>query len=137
MEPIVSPWLIYFIDFADRLQFVCICGIFICTYLYVRLGCKLDYLEDRRIDATNTRKNRSLTKLFIIIFILLFTFVPGQETLIKMIIASYLTPDNIATVGKYAGEAVDMAGNYTENVTVKALDLITDSAIKIIKEIKH
>lgn len=137
MEPIVSPWLIYFIDFADRLQFICICGILICVYLYIRLGCKLDYLEDRRIDATNTRKNRSLTKLFIIIFILLFTFVPGQETLIKMIIASYLTPDNIAAVGKYAGEAVDMAGNYTENVTVKTLDLITDSAIKIIKEIKN
>jgi hypothetical protein len=54
-----------------------------------------------------------------------------------MIIASYLTPDNIAAVGKYAGEAVDMAGNYTENVTVKALDLITDSAIKIIKELKN
>lgn len=137
MEPIVSPWLIYFIDFSGRLQFVCVCGILICVYLYVRLGCKIDELEDRRIDATNTRKNRRLTKICIFMFILLFTFVPGQETLIKMIIASYLTPDNIATVGRYAGEAVDMAGNYTENVTVKALDLITDSAIKIIKELKQ
>ena len=137
MEPIISPWQIYFIDFADRLQFICICGVVICVYYYVNLGCKIDELNDKVVYATTTRKTRSLTKIFACIFILLATFLPGQETVIKMIIASYLTPDNIATVGKYAGEAVDMVGNYTENVTVKALDLITDSAIKIIKELKQ
>ena len=137
MEPIVSPWLIYFIDFADRLQFICICGVVICVYYYVNLGCKIDELNDKVIYATNTRKTRNLTKIFACIFILLLTFIPSQETSIKMLVAYYLTPDNIAAVGKYAGEAVDAAGNYTEHVTVKALDLITDSAIKIIKEIKQ
>lgn len=136
MEPIVSPWLIYFIDLADNLGFVCICGVITCAYFYVRLGCEIDELNEKGIYATETRKNLKRTKIFACIFMLLLALTPDKETSIKMLIAYHLTPDNIATVTKYAGETVNAAGNYTEHVTLKALDLITDSAIKIIKEIK-
>lgn len=59
-----------------------------------------------------------------IICLLLCILIPSEEVCYRMLIASYVTPENInATI------------DGSENLAKRALELITDSVIKIIKEV--
>ena len=124
-EPIISPWLIYMIHISKHISFVAFISVVVSFGLYwVAASVKSEkYVTEDSIEEANTVQ-RWVVPIGIIC-ILLCILIPSEETCYQMLIASQITPENIQTT-------VDG----TENLVKRALDLITDSVIKIIKEVK-
>ena len=101
MEPIVSPWLIYFISIIENLRdfFEAVIFIVIATDIIIVMGAFIE--SDDAIAVFYNRKEKKIKpfiKLLIalsIIFPLLVVFIPSKETIITMYIANMVTPDNL------------------------------------------
>lgn len=101
MEPIVSPWLIYFISIIENLRdfFNAITFIVIVTDIIITMGAFIE--SDDAIAVFYNRKEKKIKpfiKLLIALSIicpLLIVFIPSKETIITMYIANMITPDNL------------------------------------------
>ena len=123
-EPIISPWIIYAIHLGKHISVVAFFGTLICFGLFwISTGIKHDFPKDKdAIAEANTIQKWAIPTG--IVCLLLCILIPSEEVCYQMLIASYVTPENInATI------------DGTENLAKRALDLIVDSVIKIIKEI--
>ena len=95
MEPIVSPWFIYFIDHVLGtvmfLKGILLVAIVIITIAFV------GETSDGRWNEESAKNAKTLKKYLIgtIITLLILSVVPSKEVAYKMFIASYLTPDNL------------------------------------------
>lgn len=124
-EPIISPWLIYMIHISKHVSFCSFIGVIFCIGLY---WIAVSVLSERYVNENDAAEAKTVQRWVVpigIICILLCILIPSEETCYQMLIASQITPENIQTT-------VDG----TENLVKRALDLITDSVIKIIKEVK-
>ena len=107
MEPIVSPWLIYLISVINSIRiFAFILGLAFSVPLLIYFVSDFfncineDILFPYQLDKYEELKKRNakqVKKYFIltIIFILIGLLIPSKETLITMLIANVITPDNI------------------------------------------
>lgn len=106
-EPIISPWIFYWMSVVDNLRsligFIGLLatGTTICFCLdwIVQLG-----------DKNYSVKYKQEIKLFACIGLVcavLFALIPNEKTLTRMIIASYVTPQNIEIVQGEANKSVD------------------------------
>lgn len=93
MEPIISPWVFYFIDKLEVIEML---------PLYVFI---LAILINRALLMTSKTEEEFekgfFPKVWIALFSLVFIInfiVPSKETAYKMIIANYVTPNNISIV---------------------------------------
>ena len=124
-EPIISPWLIYMISLGKPVSFVFFVGAVICGGLYfvaVNVRCS-GYANEDDIAEAKTAQKWALP--IGIVCLVLSVLIPSEEVSYRMLIASQVTPENInATI------------DGTENLAKRALELITDSVIKIIRETK-
>ena len=124
-EPIISPWLIYVASLIDTLleglKFVTAA----CLVVGIILG--VGFVDGSYYKEEKVKYSKALKVLIIVCVtsFLLATFIPDQDTIWKMWLASKVTP-----------ESVQEAGAVTADVAQKALDLIADSAIKILQEAK-
>lgn len=109
MEPIVSPWLIYGIEMLKPLNFF---GAFICCLMVVPMGAWImASIEDGKVS------HKTAFVLLMTLWVSLSAIVlalPSRETAYKMLMASYVTPNNIHMVGKEANEAI---GVLLDNIT--------------------
>lgn len=114
MEPIVSPWLIYGIEMLGTMNVVSSIGLIVSTVAFVFMIC-FAYSTDTNQDNRESAK-KNLWKPAVTVVILLITVIalPTRETAYKMLMASYVTPNNIHAVGKEANEAV---GALLDNIT--------------------
>ena len=104
MKPIISPWLFYFIDKAGTLaEPLIIIGIFFWVATIICYALAADEEEWAMKTLKQTKSIRILLTIGLIIAILL----PSKETSYKMLAASMVTPNNIATVGETAESIVD------------------------------
>ena len=107
MDPIVSPWLIYLISVINSIRiFAFIIGLvfsiplliyfvsdfFNCINENIIFSYQLDEYEELK-----KRNSKQIKKYFILCltFILVGLLIPSKETLITMLIANTITPDNI------------------------------------------
>lgn len=107
MDPIVSPWLIYLISVINSIRiFAFILGLvfsiplliyfvsdfFNCINEDILFPYQLDEYEELK-----KRNSKQIKKYFILCltFILVGLLIPSKETLITMLIANIITPDNI------------------------------------------
>lgn len=93
MEPIISPWVFYFIDKLDEVS-----GL---PLLIFALGMLTNLILVMVTETSEEFKRWFFPKAWIALFLLsvIFVFlVPTKETAYKMIIANYVTPNNISTV---------------------------------------
>jgi len=123
-EPIISPWLIYMIHVGKHISFVAfISGVFCIGRYWIALS----VLSERYANENDVAEAKTVQKWVVpigIVCLLLTILIPSEETCYQMLIASQVTPENInATI------------DGTENLAKRALELITDSVIKIIKEV--
>lgn len=102
MEPIVNPWLIYFISIIEHLQtFVgVITAIVLFLDVFIIAGV---FIETDDITAAFYNREENKIKPFVkllivatIVFPLLIIFIPTKETIIAMYIANVVTPDNLS-----------------------------------------
>lgn len=102
MESVINPALIYWINIIDAVRSLCVAiavmsAILLCVAL---VGFVYNQIES--VDHVNNKKYAEMCKKYSIILCiclgisLLFSiFVPWKETVIEMIVASYITPNNI------------------------------------------
>lgn len=106
-EPIISPWIFYWMSVIDNLHsligFIGLLAtgitMWFCLDWIVKLGDK-DY----------SVKYKQKIKLFACIGLVcavLFALIPSQTTLTRMIVASYVTPQNIEIMQGEANKSVD------------------------------
>lgn len=101
MEPIVSPWLIYFVSIIENLHsfFEAVTFIVIATDIIITMGAFIE--SDDAIAVfynCKEKKIKPFIKLLITLSIicpLLVIFIPSKETIITMYIANMVTPDNL------------------------------------------
>ena len=101
MEPIISPWLIYFVSIIENLRdfFNAITFIVIAIDIIIVMGAFIE--SDDAIAVFYNRKEKKIKpfiKLLIVLSIicpLLIVFIPSKETIITMYIANMITPDNL------------------------------------------
>ena len=93
MEPIINPWLFYFMSVVDkfRLAAACVC----CLGGCFAIASAIVHFVDDDISMIKTIK---IVSVISTICLLISLFVPSKQTMIEMIIASYATPDNINMV---------------------------------------
>lgn len=118
-DPIISPWLIYFIDILHPLS-----GLLFLISTVMLLGGVFIFLFALSGEVEN-KISVSLRifakKLLAIGMCAAFAnvFLPNPHTIYKMIAASYVTPANIQATGELADKAVD-----------KVIDKIADAIQK-------
>lgn len=128
MEPIINPWLFYLIDVLFKLDRFLIIpffvgGIYACFLFGVLLH------ADDNTDIIKAKRHFKVSATVFVIAAFLRIFIPTEETMYKMIISSYITPDNVNMV-------VDKTGEILEVSMTKLVDIITDGAVKIIESTK-
>lgn len=107
MDPIVSPWLIYLISVINSIRiFAFILGlVFSIPLLIYFVSDFFNYINENILfpyqldeyEKLKKRNSKQIKKYFILCltFILVGLLIPSKETLITMLIANVITPDNI------------------------------------------
>lgn len=91
MEPIINPWIFYFMSLADGFR----AAGYVITITAFAVG--IIALVAYNIDEGGLMPWKYL-KWFIIAFAaggVISIFIPSQEVITKMLVASFITPDNI------------------------------------------
>lgn len=112
-EPIINPWLIYFAEIAYSIEGFCLIMFLISSFVVVA-SC----IEKEQYPTFSMCVIPTLCALIV-------ALVPPKDAIYKIIIASNVTPELLLKTGETA-----------EAVATRALDLIADSVIKVIKEVK-
>lgn len=95
MEPLISPWVIYWIDRLDAIKFFLGFWMFALGslafgfFLYSNDSCYPKYKIYSKICAA-----------ICIIFMIFMVFIPDKSTIYKMLIVQQVTPHNIEMTGK-------------------------------------
>lgn len=108
-EPIISPWLIYWIGRLNIIHdFCCIAGCLL-TAATIFIGMTKFIDNNYHSDATNKRLWSSLKKLVCaaLFFGALASFIPTRDEAIAMYVAKWVTPANIEATGEFADKAID------------------------------
>lgn len=107
MDPIISPWLIYLISVINSIRiFAFILGlVFSIPLLIYFVSDFFNYINENILfpyqldeyEELKKRNSKQIKKYFILCltFILVGLLIPSKETLITMLIANVITPDNI------------------------------------------
>lgn len=124
MSPIISPWIIYFIGMTEPL--IIMMGI----TAIASLVCLIASSSDGEV------KNAKVSLIVLVISVLALIVVPSKETCYKMLVASYITTDNVkAVVNQGNLKAVRDGVKLDVRDLVKAVvEPVTDSIIKVQKE---
>ena len=113
MEPIISPWIFYFIHLFNTLHilsvFAAVIGLLVGLVLY------FSAVADGNTEGEKLGK---YTLIAVLVFAILAIILPDENTMYKMIAASYATPDNISTF---------------ENGTIDFIDKLAEAIAKHIK----
>ena len=117
MTPIISPWLIWIIGSFTAIKLIC-CIIATIAIFMVIITRSISACKDDVSDTTySTCKKLSKRGLVLsVVCLLVAVFLPTKETAEKMIIASYITEDNVDLVVEKAREAIDYIYDKTEGV---------------------
>lgn len=91
-EPIINPWFFYF---ASRMNAI----IVVSVLAIIAGGCMLCvYLTLRYIDEKEYPKMLKYGISLMIVFAVIVCVIPNEQTVYKMLLAHYATPDNINDV---------------------------------------
>ena len=124
-EPIISPWIFYWIDLADSLKLIIFFILLFSFVGFLLAGGNYAFKDERYVRDGEIQRLVRATKFFaycLLVFVIPFVAIPSQETMYKMLITSQLTPNNI----EYLKNEVKATGQ-------GLVDSITDASIKIIK----
>lgn len=147
MQPIISPWIFYIIDMLPKLSGITflICLLGLAGFLVVLIqDITVSYNDGagwkERIDPAKQKlKTRLLYTTGIISFIgfVGMVLIPSQDTAYKMLIASYITPDNINAVVDGTGALVDRGVSYIGEISKSGLQTLMQSIVETARELKN
>lgn len=111
---IINPWIFYVIDVLSSLKGITLTAIVITlfgsiglgTYIVVYQSCYCYGEEDRHLIAKLTKV---LKKVLIVLCIItgVYTVTPSEETMYKMLVAQYVTYENVDKATETIKDGVD------------------------------
>lgn len=108
---VISPWIFYVIDVFDKLNIVFwVVGIATLVLFFVYYFSTLeDLYEDEEIAEFKAKQKGNIKKAIITIIIcaLGVVAIPSEETMYKMLVAKYVTYENIDKATKSIKDGVD------------------------------
>lgn len=113
MEPIISPWVIYFASIADSLKFLAGC-ILVCCIIAICIA----FMEGD-IDYGSVLTHKSFMKKCAIVSVIstvALAITPSTETIYTMAVVKEITPDNIQAIGKTGKDVVDYITDQIDKV---------------------
>lgn len=118
MTPIISPWLIWIIGSLTAIKLICCIIATIAIFMVIvtraiSIVCK-DDVSDTTYSTCKKLGKWGLVLSVVCLFVAVF--LPTKETAEKMIIASYITEDNVDLVVEKAKEAIDYIYDKIEGV---------------------
>ena len=126
MQPIISPSIFYWFEIISNFKlFLTIFLIFGCVGLVFCIVSFIAILVEEDLETHTGKIIKKLCKFCTIItsiFGLLFILTPSKETLMTMIVAKYVTPDNITAVGGTIEESVSSIATEIIRVVEAASD---------------
>ena len=108
MEPIISPWIIYAVNLAGKISTLA-------AVTAIILGVVIMYASMEWIIGKSDKAKEIVKKMWIpfAICMAIIIVVPDENTLMTMIAAQYITPDNISAV---QGNMVDFVGQIAQAI---------------------
>ena len=126
MQPIISPSIFYWFEIISNLKiFLSILFGLSCVGLVFCIVSFIAMLVEEELETHTGKIIKKLCKFCTIItsiFGLLSIFTPSKETLMTMIVAKYVTPDNITAVGGTIEESVSSIATEIIRVVEAASD---------------
>lgn len=126
MQPIISPSIFYWFEIISNLKiFLSILFGISCVGLVFCIVSFIAMLVEEELETHTGKIIKKLCKFCTIItsiFGLLFIFIPSKETLMTMIVAKYVTPDNITAIGGTIEESVSSIATEIIRVVEAASD---------------
>ena len=113
MEPIISPWLIYFASRADNL--VTFLGVIAGICGSIAIGAFFDGLAEYS-EPFKFRKTISKSIIGCVVMTIITIMTPNTETIYTMAVVNEITPDNIQTIGKTGKNVVDYITDQIDKV---------------------
>ena len=112
MKPIINPVAIYVINLMGSLRVGLIIGAVI--FAVLTIFCAINYIDMNEGNSEECKQSAKkffrCSKRFLVCFattFILVLFVPSKNTCVEMLVASYVTPDNIDTGVEKTKETVD------------------------------
>lgn len=108
MEPVINPWIIYWVSVLSNIRctlsfVICMSAVSSVIIGVVHLFDLSDSYSDN-LDFPNWFKYFKLSIIITCISGLIYIFIPDKQTMISMIVTSYITPDNINITTDYVVE---------------------------------
>ena len=126
MQPIISPSIFYWFEIISNLKiFLSILFGLSCVGLVFCIVSFIAILVEEELETHTGKIIKKLCKFCTIItsiFGLLSIFTPSKETLMTMIVAKYVTPNNITAVGGTIEESVSSIATEIIRVVEAASD---------------
>ena len=126
MQPIISPSIFYWFEIISNLKiFLSILFGLSCVGLVFCIVSFIAILVEEELETHTGKIIKKLCKFCTIItsiFGLLSIFTPSKETLMTMIVAKYVTPDNITAVGGTIEESISSIATDIVRVVEAASD---------------
>lgn len=108
MEPIISPWIIYSVSVLSKIEVVSTIGAIVLSVLAaVLFGVAADGGDEDMIKASKWIFAVDAVAIFLAVVI------PDKDTMMTMLAAQYVTPDNIQLV---QGNIVDFVGQLSDAI---------------------
>lgn len=135
-EPIISPWIFYVIGNLENFRELFInfsAGFFIITLIY----CFAYFIRSMVNEELCFNKYiLGILVIFTCLFSTLTKLVPDKETAYTMLVASMVTPENIQLAGETADTIITYTGDKTDAFATRLSEIITESTVKVIQEVK-
>ena len=126
MQPIISPSIFYWFEIISNLKiFLSILFGLSCVGLVFCIVSFIAMLVEEELETHTGKIIKKLCKFCTIttsIFGLLSIFIPSKETLMTMIVAKYVTPNNITAVGGTIEESISSIATEIIRVVEAASD---------------
>lgn len=112
MKPVINPAVIYLINLMGSLRVALIVGAVI--FMVLTIFCAINYVDCSEGSSEESKQSAKdffrWSKRFLVCFVItvvLIAFVPSKDTCTEMLVASYVTPNNIDTGVEKTKELVD------------------------------
>lgn len=110
-EPIISPWVFYWVETMGQIRDVVNCVIGVTMFISVIfLLLALAFEKEEREEHISEEIFKRIIKILAIVGVVSvigFMFMPSKGTMYKMLAASYMTQENIENVGESIDKIAD------------------------------
>lgn len=130
MDYIINPWWFYLISILSTVSLLSVLYFLLslAAFIFIAIGfaSEVDGREDRKNDNGNDdtykwwKKAFKISTVTLVSSIILLVFVPSENTMDKMLIASVVTKQN-----------VEAGADFTQEQISKIVDKISDAAVKV------